>query len=424
MKTGLKVGGNFVKHYSKKLIHPEMDRSSLDQQNAEEIYETLSELKGSALKVAQMLSMDKGVLPMAYSKKFAQAQYQAPALSGPLVVKTFQQYFSKSPAELYDTFDMKAKHAASIGQVHQATKDGKSLAVKIQYPGVADSVISDLKMIKPMAKQLLGFKERDTKQYFQEIQDRLLEETDYELELKRSMFISEACKDIPNLDFATYYPDLSCERIITMDWKDGVHLDDLLDKNPPQHIRNSIGQALWDFYNFQIHQLKIMHADAHPGNYLLRMDGTVCILDFGCVKEIPESFYETYFQLLSPEILKDEVELRKSCEAAQLIRPNDPPELVEFYMSIVKEALGLVLKPFFVDEFDFGDDEFFDSIYAYAEQMGRNPAMRDSMSPRGDKDGIYMNRTYFGLYSILNKLKAKIHTQNYFPQDKLRPATM
>ncbi|MEO0469963.1 MAG: AarF/ABC1/UbiB kinase family protein, partial [Bacteroidota bacterium] len=92
-RTGLRVGGNYAKYYAKKLVNAEADRTELDEKNAEAIYGTLSELKGSALKVAQMLSMDKGVLPSAYTDQFAQAQYKAPPLSGPLIVKTFRQFF-------------------------------------------------------------------------------------------------------------------------------------------------------------------------------------------------------------------------------------------------------------------------------------------------------------------------------------------
>src|SRR6201996_1508408 len=149
--TGLKVGGNYIKHYTRKLMDPSTSREELHADNAEDIYDTLSDLKGSALKVAQMLSMDKGMLPKAYTDKFAMSQYSAPPLSGPLVVNTFVKTLGKTPNELYDHFEMKASNAASIGQVHRAVKGDRELAVKIQYPGVANSVKSDLRLVKPFA---------------------------------------------------------------------------------------------------------------------------------------------------------------------------------------------------------------------------------------------------------------------------------
>ncbi|MEM8969599.1 MAG: AarF/UbiB family protein, partial [Bacteroidota bacterium] len=143
VRTGAKIGGNYAKYYAKKALQQNVSRESLHEDNASDIYSELSELKGSALKVLQMMSMDKNLLPTAYTDRFAMAQYSAPPLSYPLVVKTFQKYFGKGPTELYDTFSRSAKNAASIGQVHQATLDGKELAVKIQYPGVANSISSD-----------------------------------------------------------------------------------------------------------------------------------------------------------------------------------------------------------------------------------------------------------------------------------------
>jgi len=415
VRTGLKVGGNYMKHYAKKLVNKNTSREELDEANAKDIYDTLSNLKGSALKVAQMLSMDRGILPAAFSDQFSQAQHKAPPLSGPLIVKTFKQYLDRSPQELFDHFEMKATHAASIGQVHKAVKNGETLAVKIQYPGVGDSVVSDLNMVRPVARQMFGWKDQDLSVYFEEVKARLIEETDYELELNRSMEISEQCKDLPNLVFAQYYPEYSAERIITMSWLQGHHLDDFLALNPNQEVRNSIGQALWDFYNYQIHQLRQMHADAHPGNYLFREDGSVAILDFGCVKVIPEQFYDNYFAMLKPGILQDEGELYKSLVAAQIIFEEDSEDEKKLYMDIAREALEMVLTPFHREEFDFSEEAYFDRIYAYGEKMGRSPVIRNTRVPRGDADGIYLNRTYFGLFSILNKLGAKVKTRNFMP---------
>ena len=120
--TGAKVGGNYVKYYANKVIGDKNAKEKLDKENAEDIYQSLSELKGSALKMAQVMSMDKSMLPKAMTDKFAQAQYNAPPLSYPLVVKTFRQMFGKTPTELFDSFEKEAKHAASIGQVHLATQ--------------------------------------------------------------------------------------------------------------------------------------------------------------------------------------------------------------------------------------------------------------------------------------------------------------
>jgi predicted unusual protein kinase regulating ubiquinone biosynthesis (AarF/ABC1/UbiB family) len=211
ISTGAKVGGNYMKHYAKKVVNPSMTNEQLHTDNATDIYNSLSQLKGSALKVAQMMSMDKNILPRAYQDKFTMAQYSAPPLSYPLVVKTFQKHFGKTPEQIYDTFTRSAVNAASIGQVHQATKDGKKLAIKIQYPGVADSVSSDLKLVRPFALRLLNMNEKELDHYMEEVEEKLLEETDYVLEVERSKEISEACSHIDNLNFPKYYNELSSE---------------------------------------------------------------------------------------------------------------------------------------------------------------------------------------------------------------------
>ena len=141
-----------------------------------------------------------------------------PPLSGPLIVRTFTKQFGKTPDKIFDQFNLQSENAASIGQVHKAVLNGKKLAVKIQYPGVGDSISSDLKLVKPFAFRLLGMDEKELEIYIKEVEERLLEETDYKLEVRRSIEFSEACKNLENTVFPTYYPELSGSRIITMDW--------------------------------------------------------------------------------------------------------------------------------------------------------------------------------------------------------------
>ena len=310
--TGAKVGGNYVKYFANKAIGDKKAKEKLDKENAEDIYQSLSELKGSALKMAQVMSMDKNMLPKAMTDKFAQAQYSAPPLSYPLVVKTFRQMFGKTPTELFDSFEKEAKHAASIGQVHFATQGDLKLAVKVQYPGVADSVKSDLNLVKPIAMRMLHMKEKEIKQYMQEIEGKLLEETDYILELKQSMEIVEACSGLNGVYFPKYYPEFSNKRIITMDWIEGMHLKDFLATNPSQEIRNRAGQRMWDFYDYQVNELNLIHADPHPGNFLFQADGNLGVIDFGCVKRIPKEFYTVYFQLLNPSYHAEDERLKSS----------------------------------------------------------------------------------------------------------------
>lgn len=410
--TGFRIGGNYVKHFSKKLFNPEMNRDELNEENATDIYNSLSELKGSALKIAQMLSMDKNIMPKAYVDKFSQSQYNAPPLSGPLITRTFIKSFGKSPDEIFDTFNPLSTRAASIGQVHEATLNRKKLAIKVQYPGVADSISSDLKLVKPFAFRLLGMSEKELNIYIKEVEERLLEETDYELEIRRSIEFSKACGKLKNTVFPEYYPKLSSKKIITMDWMEGLHLKEFLATNPPQKLKNKIGQALWDFYNFQQHELRAVHADPHPGNFLITPDEKLGVIDFGCIKELPDDFYNPFFALVSPGLMNDKTATIKAFRELEMIHPNDDKKQIEFYYKSYKEMISLFALPYASKTFDFSEPKFFEDLYAYGEKITKMPEFKQ---PRGVKHFIYINRTNFGLYTLLNELSATVNTGTYPP---------
>jgi len=410
ISTGAKVGGNYVKHYAKKMVNPSMNKDELHQNNASDIYNSLSELKGSALKVAQMMSMDKNLLPRAYQDKFTMAQYSAPPLSYPLVVKTFQKYFQQTPEQLFDTFTRSAVNAASIGQVHQATKGGRTLAIKIQYPGIADSVSSDLRLVRPFALRLLNMNEKELDHYMGEVEERLLEETDYNLEIARSREISEACAHIPNIRFPKYYDALSSEQIITMDWIEGKHIKEWIDTNPSQEARNQVGQALWDFYHHQVHNLNQVHADPHPGNFIIQEDGTLGIIDFGCVKVIPKDFYTGYFSLIKKDLLINEAELNQIFYDLEFISDKDTEVEKAFFSAIFSEMISLLGTPFHVEKFDFSDNDFFNQIFQLGDRIANDKMFRKSNQARGSRHGLYVNRTYFGIYNLLNQLQAEVVT--------------
>jgi predicted unusual protein kinase regulating ubiquinone biosynthesis (AarF/ABC1/UbiB family) len=411
--TGVKLGGNYMKYYGKKLLNPELEKETLDQENARDIYDGLKNLKGSALKVAQMLSMEKNLLPRAYVERFSLAQFSVPPLSGPLVRKTFRTYFGCYPEELYDHFEPESINAASIGQVHRARKDGKALAVKIQYPGVSESIRSDLALVKPVAMRMFNLKARDTQKYFQEVEDKLGEETDYLLELRQSRAITEACQILDGIRFPGYYPDWSCERILTMDWMEGTHLGDFTKLNFDPDSGNRLGQSLWDFYMYQIHQLRKVHADPHPGNFLVGPDGMLIAIDFGCIKEIPDSFYEPYFELARQATFSDDKAFTRKLYELEILTEEDSQEEISFFKSLFREMLELFTRPFNQQEFDFASPEFWARITELSQRYSNDPKIRKMNASRGSRHFLYMNRTFFGLYNLLFDLKARVQVYNF-----------
>ncbi len=413
MTTGVKVGGNYLKYYGKKAFNSELTREELDQSNADDIYDGLKSLKGSALKVAQMLSMEKSMLPGAYVEKFSLAQFSVPPLSAPLVRKTFKKYNGKYPEELYDTFTSQSVNAASIGQVHRAEKDGKKLAVKIQYPGVAESISSDLAMVKPIATRMFNLQGKDSEKYFKEVEGKLLEETDYLLEVRQSKEISEACMHIPNLKFPKYYEELSSERIITMDWMTGVHLSEWAKTNDDQAKANKVGQALWDFYMYQMHSLKAVHADPHPGNFLIDEETKLIAIDFGCIKQVPEEFYVPYFELAKKENINDPEFFNAKLFELEILKKDDSPREVEYFSELFYQMLNLFTSPFHTETFDFAEESFWSSITELSEKYSKDTELRKMNGNRGSKHFLYINRTFFGLYNLLHDLKAKVKINKF-----------
>ncbi|MDX1542680.1 MAG: AarF/ABC1/UbiB kinase family protein [Christiangramia sp.] len=413
VQTGVKIGGNYLKYYGKKALNPELTREELDEDNASDIYDGLTSLKGSALKVAQMLSMEKNLLPGAYVEKFSLAQFSVPPLSAPLVRRTFKKYNGDYPENLYDTFATQSVNAASIGQVHKATKDGKKLAMKIQYPGVADSISSDLALVKPIALKMFNLQAKDSEKYFQEVEGKLLEETDYVLEVKQSREISEACKNIPNLRFPEYYEELSSERIITMDWMDGVHLSDFAKQNEDQQVADKIGQALWNFYMFQIHGLKQVHADPHPGNFMVSESDELIAIDFGCIKQIPLDFYEPYFSLTNRENLNNQEFFHEKLFELEILDENDSQKEREFFTGMFYEMFEMFSTPFQSERFDFTDQKFWNNLTRLSEKYSKDPELRKMNGNRGSRHFLYMSRTFFGLYNLLHDIKANVDINEF-----------
>ena len=414
--AGARVGVNYLKHYGRTMVGAKDEtsrrklREELDAKNAETVYDTFSKLKGGPLKLAQMLSIDKNLLPAAYSRQFAQAQSSVPPLSYPLVAQTFRREFGKAPEELFDHFEKKASHGASIGQVHRAMRKGRAFAVKVQYPGVARSLKSDLAVVKPIALRILGLREADVDSYFREVETRLLEETDYRHELERSVELTEASAHLEGVRFPTYHREFSTGRILTSDWIDGMPLDRFADGEADQGERDRIGQALWDFYAHQVHGLMLFHADPHPGNFLVK-EGELWVLDFGCTKRISEEFYRKQFRFLDPRLESDPALLQEALRDLDVILPEDGPEEISTITTLCMTWLELLARPFREGNFDFGDPGFLKSIYEMGEENRRADYLRTMRGQRGSPDTIYVNRAFFGLYSLLGRIRARVRIE-------------
>lgn len=415
IKTGAKVGVNYVKYYGNSLTKGKKVASkALHEDNAKDIYDGLKSLKGSALKVAQMMSMDQGILPEEYVEQFSLAQFSVPPLSGPLVKKTFRGVFGKSPEELFDQFDYQAMNAASIGQVHLAEKDGKKYAVKIQYPGVKESISSDLAIVKPFAMKILGMDSKSTEVYFNEVKNKLIEETDYQNELVQGISIADDCSRLDNVIFPAYHKEFSADRILAMDYMEGLHLSEYLQHEKSLEKKQEIAQSMWDFFMFQIHELKKVHADPHPGNFKINKNNQLVALDFGCMKAIPEDFYLPYFELTKNSLRNDDKLFKKALFALEILKEGDSEETEQYLVSTFRELLSVFTRPFQNENFNFKDHQFKSDIEVLGNKMMSEQKKLKQEANRGSKHFIYINRTFFGLYNIMMDLEASnVIVNNY-----------
>ena len=195
-----------------------------------------------------------------------------------------------------------------------------------------------------------------------------------------------------------------------MEWIDGKHLDEFLATNPSQEVLVKAAQSLWDFFNYQIHELRQVHADPHPGNFIFQPDGSVYVIDFGCVKELPTDFYNQYFKLLNGDLVFDEKEFGRLLLELKFILPTDKPDEIEYFTKVFFQIIELLGRPFRTEQFDFGDTTYFSKIYELGEEYSKDKKLKSANGARGPKDALYINRTYFGLYSILSRLGQTVET--------------
>ena len=167
---------------------------------------------------------------------------------------------------------------------------------------------------------------------------------------------------------------------------------------------------MWDFYDHQVHNLKQVHADPHPGNFIIQEGNQLAVIDFGCVKVIPEDFYSGYFSLIKKDLLIKEEELDQIFYDLEFISDKDSPDEKIYFKNTFKEMISLLGKPFHVASFDFADDDYFQMIFALGDKISNDKMFRKSKQARGSRHGLYINRTYFGLYNLLNQLQANIKT--------------
>ena len=386
-----------------------------EEQIGELIFTVLSQLRGTAVKLSQLLSMEADIVPKTIRDKLHSACHQVPPINKALVRKQIVQELGDTPKQLFKEFNSQAFSAASIGQVHQAVAhDNTLLAVKVQYPGIGATIESDLKMVEKLFWLLSKTTNKFPKKQviallMDEMQLRLQEEIDYEIEANHLRWFRQAVK-LPSIVIPAVFETLSSRRVLSMDMLTGQHLEDWLESNPSQIQRNDVGQKLFDFFWYCTLQLKKINADPHPGNVLILADGQLGILDFGCVRSLSDDFVCDFSDMI-PKIVngyffnKNTQSLLESYKKLKFIEKNITLEIFESQIMPDLKIYGQWLGEAYVEKtFDFNNKK-------------PCPGKPENLSGSAIKflSGMYseqpcFDRAHLGLMNLLSQIGACINT--------------
>lgn len=276
--------------------------------HAEDLRETLGDLKGPLMKAAQLLATIPGALPPEYAQELVHLQSNAPPMGWLFVKRRMRGELGTDWEKKFKTFGQEATAAASLGQVHKAqTLSGDIVACKLQYPDMSSTVKSDLAQLKVALGIYSTFsKALNVDEVFRELVERLNEELDYELEAHHMGMYRKIFNGHDDIHIPDVFKELSTKRLLTMSWLEGRKLLDLVME--PQEIRNQIARRMFFGWYYPFYEYGVIHGDPHMGNYTFREDYTVNLLDFGCIRKFPPRFIQGVIDLYKA-LLHDNPEL-------------------------------------------------------------------------------------------------------------------
>ena len=263
---------------------------------ASDLVRALGGLKGPVMKVAQLLAAVPDLLPPEYAKQLSTLQADAPPMGWLFVRRRMAAELGPDWQDRFEAFGRKAAHAASLGQVHRARADGRDLALKLQYPDMASTVQADLKQLR-FFLGLYGRYDRaiHTSEVYAELAVRLQEELDYARERRTMRMFADMLASTDGVRVPEPVAALCTERLLTMTWLEGRRLSEFADA--PQEVRDQAALRLFHAWYQPFYWYGVIHGDPHPGNYSLAADGTLNLLDFGCVRTFEARFVEGVINL-------------------------------------------------------------------------------------------------------------------------------
>ncbi|GAA2367128.1 AarF/ABC1/UbiB kinase family protein [Dactylosporangium salmoneum] len=325
--------------------------ADVQRRTAEHLFSVLGQLKGGAMKMGQALSVFEAALPEElagpYRAALTKLQEAAPPLPTASVHKVLDESLGADWRSLFKEFDDKPAAAASIGQVHRAVwSDGRTVAVKVQYPGAGDALRSDLNQLARFAGLFKAIQPGlDVKPLVAEIRDRVTEELDYELEARSQTAFATAFDADPDI----FVPPVlaSSPRVLVTEWVEGTPLSTIISGGTEEE-RNRAGKLMALLHFSAPARVEMLHADPHPGNYRLLADGRLGVLDFGAVAQLPGGHPEIIGRLTRLALAGDAQAVLEGLQQEGFIKGD-----AKFDAAAVLGYIRPMLDPLAEDEFQF-----------------------------------------------------------------------
>ncbi|MCB0999659.1 MAG: AarF/ABC1/UbiB kinase family protein [Acidimicrobiales bacterium] len=397
--------GRFAVHRVRRRFAPHHQRTELDDafslRTADDVARELGNMKGALMKAGQLLGFVVEALPDTAQQSLAQLYSDAPPMSADLAAGVVRDAFGRDPDHLFLDWQPQPAAAASIGQVHRAvTRDGREVAVKVQYPGVGRAIEADLANADVLYRLISSFtlKGLDTRALVDELRGRMRDELDYRIEAANLRELGQAFAGHPFVRLPALVEDWSAETVITTEWVDGLSWQEFLAQASPD-ARQLAGESIWRFAQHAILRLGVFNGDPHPGNYRFSPDGHVTFLDFGMVKRWAPGEWERLAPCMDAIIVeRDPAMLVTAMEASGFLRPGhglDPQAVYDYVSS--------PYRPYLTDRFRFTRDFMRDTVARIIDVNGPHAEViaHVDMPP----SFVMLDRVVWGVSAILGKLE-------------------
>ena len=404
-RTSGAVGGIAARVAGEKVFGIKTNRLA----HAEDLKAILGGLKGPLMKVAQILSTIPDALPDEYAQELAQLQANAPAMGWSFVRRRMAGELGPDWQSKFKTFGQTAAAAASLGQVHRATlPDGTDVACKLQYPDMPSTVDADLRQLRlamGVFKRIDSVIQGDD--IYTEIAERLREELDYEREAAQMRLYGIMLKDEPLVTVPVPVEGYVTPRLLTMTWLPGQPMQERIEEDPPLEVRNRIATAMFRAWYVPFYRYGVIHGDPHLGNYQIREDQGLNLLDFGAIRVFPPRFVGGVIALYEAIRDGDEAKAQHAYEGWGF------RDLTKEQMGLLNQWASFVYEPLLDDRVRLIQDyDVADYGRSVAEKV--HAGLKQAGGVRPPREFVMMDRSAIGLGSVFTRLKAEVNWYRLF----------